>query len=97
MTEPSQDVVQPYFVIEQPSEGGPGIFTDPTHKREAVRAMFAVAELNDVEKSTLWRTLGPQGLVVQALAVTFLNNPGMYEAVGAMMQLLANIAERTKK
>jgi hypothetical protein len=94
---PSPSVLTPYFVVEIPSEGGPGVYTDNTHKREAVRAMFCVAELVDVDKSTLWRTLGPQGLVVQSLATSFLNNPGLFEAVGAMMQYLQNMAERRGK
>lgn len=84
----------PYFVVEQPTEGGPGVYSDPAHKREAVRTLFAVAELNDLDKSTLWRTLGPRGLIVQALATAFIHNPGMFEAVGAMMDLLANDAKR---
>jgi hypothetical protein len=90
-------VLAPYFVIETPTEGGPGVYTDPQHKREPVRTLFAVAELTDVERSTLWRTLGPRGLIVQALAVAFLNNPGLFEATGAMMQLLSNDQERKNK
>lgn len=93
---PNPAVLTPYFVVETPTEGGPGVFTDGQHKREAVRTLFAVAELQDVERATLWRTLGPRGLIVQALAVCFLNNVGLYEAVGAMMQLLANDSERKK-
>ena len=95
-TVPKPDVLQPYFVIETPSEGGPGLYTDGQHKREAVRTLFAVTELNDVERATLWRTLGPRGLIVQALAIAFLNNSGLFEAVGAMMQLLSNDTERKK-
>ena len=97
MSENDPNILTPYFVVEQPAEGGPGVFTNDKNRREAVRGMFAVVELSDVEKSTLWRSLGPQGMVVQSLAVAFLNNPGLYEAVGAMMQLLANITERSKR
>ncbi len=94
--EKGPNVLAPYFVVEQPTEGGPGVYTDSTHNREAVRTLFAVAELVDVDKSTLWRTLGPRGLIVQALAVTFLNNPGLFEATGAMMALLQSDADRKK-
>jgi len=94
---PHPDVLAPYFVVETPTEGGPGVYTDPQHKREAVRALFAVAELQDVERATLWRTLGSRGLIVQALAIAFLNNPGLFEAVGTMMQLIQNDAERTQQ
>lgn len=90
-------ILMPYFVVEQPSEGGPGVFTNNKLRREPVRGMFAAVELDDAEKSTLWRSLGSQGLVVQTLAVAFVNNPGLYEAVGAMMQLLINVAERSKR
>jgi hypothetical protein len=94
---PRPEVLAPYFVVETPTEGGPGVYTDGQHKREAVRTLFAVAELQDVERATLWRTLGPRGLIVQALAVAFLNNAGLFEAVGAMMQLLENDNERKKR
>jgi len=91
------DVLAPYVVVEVPAEGGPGVYTDGKYNREAVRAMFAVIELNDVDKSTVWRTLGTHGLVIQGLAVAFLNNPGMFEAVGAMMQYISNVNERRKQ
>src|SRR5438552_19050332 len=94
---PTPDVLAPYFVVETPTEGGPGVYTDNGHKRESMRCFFGVGELVDVDKSTIWRTLGPQGLIIQALAVALLNNPGMLEAVGTMMQYLANITERKGK
>ena len=95
MSDPA--VLAPYVVVEIPTEGGPGVYTDDKHQRAAVRAMLAVIELNDVEKSTVWRTLGSHGLVVQNLAVAFLNNPGLFEAVGAMMAYISNVNERRKQ
>lgn len=90
-------ILEPYFVVEQPKEGGPGLYTDDRYRRESVRMLFAVAELNDVEKNTLWRTMGPRGLIVQNLAVAFIHNPGLFEAIGAMMTLLQNDAVRKQQ
>ena len=84
----------PYFVAERPTEGGPIILTDTRYKREAVRAMFAMIELNDVDKTTLWRTAGSRGLMVELIATAMLHNPGMFEAVGTMMDLLQNDEHR---
>lgn len=91
------NVLAPYFVIERPTEGGPGVFTDEKHTRVGIRALFGVIEMDDLNNSTLWRSLGSQGLVIQALATAFINNPGMFEAVGSMMNYLATVAERSRK
>lgn len=91
------DVLAPYFVVEKPTEGGLGVYTDGQHNRVGIRALFGVCEMDDLQNSTLWRTSGSQGLVVQAIATAFLNNPGMFEAVGSMMQYLAMLTERNRK
>jgi hypothetical protein len=105
MSEPRDDdqppqgsgVLNPHVVVEIPVEGGPGVFTNEEYKRAAIRSMFAVVELSDVDRSTMWRVLGPRGLQVQALAIAMLHTPGLYEAVGAMMDLLQQDAERKAK
>lgn len=94
---PKPDVLAPYFVVEVPTEGGPGVYTDGQNKRESVRTLFAIVELNDLEKTTMWRTLGPRGLIVQNIATCFINNPGLMEAVASMMDLLTNDYERKQR
>jgi len=94
----SSAVLAPYFVVETPTEGGPGVYTDDKHNRTAVRTMFAVIELQNVEKATQqWKTLGSRGQMVQLLAIAMMNNPGLFEAIGAMMNLLQNDIERTQR
>ena len=88
------NVMTPYFVAERPAEGGPIVYTDSKNRREAVRTMFAMIELNDVDKTTLWRTAGSRGLMVELIATAMLHNPGLYEAVGAMMDLMQQDAAR---
>lgn len=95
---PGPDVLTPYFVVERPSEGGAvAIFTNSKYKRESVRAMFAMVELNDLDRTTLWRTVGSRGQMVELIARAFMNNPGLTDAVGSMMVLLVNDERRKEE
>lgn len=98
---PVRPAMYPQFVIETPAHNqeNPSLptqyfFTDSTHDRAKVTTMFCLAQVEGDPQSAMYKASGNQGAILQMLASTMLQNPGMLEAIQALMVYLAHLTSK---